>query len=286
MRDHLERLDRKTAVITGAGSGLGRALSLDLARQGWKLGLVDIELPAAEQTLELVRQEGGSGEAVHCDIRDAGQVKAMADHFFSEWGGVSLLFNNAGIAVAGCVGDAEIAEWQRIVDVNLLGTVNGCHAFIPLMKAQGGGHIVNIASSAGIVNLPEMAPYNMTKAGVISLSETLRCELATERICVTVACPTFFNTDLLKSMSCTHEFQSEFAQSAFVNSRATPDDIARSIIKGARKGKLYVLPQFSAKWTCLAKRLSPSLWCSLVSFGYRVGIARPFIMWMSRRGLV
>ena len=286
MRDHLAGTSWKTAVITGAGSGLGRALSVGLARDGWTIGLADVNADGAERTLELVEKAGGSGEVYRCDITDSAQVMAMADHFFEAWGGVSLLVNNAGIAAAGFVGDAEISDWRRIVEVNLLGTVNGCHAFVPRMKAQGAGYIVNVASAAGILNLPEMAPYNMTKAGVISLSETLRMELACDHICVTVACPTFFDTDLRKGMTCTHEFQSEFALSAFSNARLTPDDIASSIIRGARRGKLYVLPQFTAKWTCRVKRFSPSLWCNVISFGYRVGIARPAIMWMSRRGLV
>lgn len=188
--------------------------------------------------------------------------------------------------MAGFVCEAQISEWKRIIDVNLMGTVNGCQAFIPRMQAQGGGHIVNIASSAGITNLPEMGPYNMTKAGVISLSETLRTELASDRIGVTVACPTFFDTNLLDSMSCTNDFQSEFAHSAFSNARVTPDDIAGAIIRGARKGRLYVLPQFAAKWTWVAKRVSPALWFNTVALGYRLGIARGFIMWMSRHGWV
>ncbi|MFH1149429.1 MAG: SDR family NAD(P)-dependent oxidoreductase [Actinomycetota bacterium] len=285
-RDHLEKLAGNTAVITGAGSGLGRSLALNLARQGWTIGISDVDAERAGCTLELVEKAGGSGEVYRCDVRDADQFGAMARHFFAEWGGVSLLVNNAGIAVAGSVGDAEISEWRRIVDVNLMGCVNGCHAFIPLMKRGGGGHIVNIASFAGIMNLPEMAPYNMTKAGVISLSETLSMELAPDRIGVTVACPTFFDTNLLDTMTCTNEFQTEFARSAFCNARITCDDVAASILKGARKGKLYVMPQTSARLSWLAKRFFPLLTNRVFALGYRYGIARPVIMWMSKHGMV
>lgn len=286
MADHLNRLGRKTAVITGAGSGLGRAMALELARDGWAIGIADIDADGARCTLDAIRESGGRGEVFSCDIRDADRVARMARHFFDAWGGVSLLINNAGIAIAGHVGEIELSEWNRIVDVNLLGLVNGCHAFVPLMKSAGGGRIINIASFAGIINLPEMAPYSMTKAGVISLSETLRTELARDRIGVTVACPTFFDTNLLENMTCTDEYQSEFARSAFSNSRVTSRDIARAIITGARKGRLYVMPTFTAKWTWAAKRVSPSAWYGLLAFGYRTGIAKPLIMWMSRHGLV
>ena len=283
-RDRLQRLPQKTAVITGGGSGLGRALALNLAADGWRLGLADVDVPGAECTLEMVEKAGGSGEVLACDIRQAEQVAAMAEHFFDAFGGVSLLVNNAGIAVAGFVGDAEISEWRRIVDVNVMGTVNCCHAFIPPMKKRGSGYIVNVASAAGISNLPEMAPYNMTKAAVISLSETLRTELASDGIGVTVACPSFFDTHLVDDMSCTNEFQAEFAHSAFSNAKVTPDDVAGAIIAGARKGRLYVLPQFAAKWTSAVKRLSPSGWYGLLAFGYRLGIARPIVMWLAKHG--
>jgi NAD(P)-dependent dehydrogenase (short-subunit alcohol dehydrogenase family) len=285
-RDRLERMGLKTAVITGSGSGLGRALALNLARDGWAIGIVDVNAAGARATLDLVEEAGGSGEVFECDVRDADRVEGMAGHFFDAWGGVSLLVNNAGIAAAGFVGDAELSEWRRIVDINLFGPVNGCHAFVPRMKAQGFGHVINVASSAGIMNLPEMGPYNVTKAATISLSETLRTELACENVLVTVACPTFFDTNLLDGMTCTDEFQSEFARSAFSNSKVTTDDIAFAIIDGARKGKMYVLPQFSAKWTWFLKRTAPSTWLSAISLGYRLGIARAFIMWMSRRGWV
>lgn len=286
MKDRLDALGMKTAVITGAGSGLGRSLALQLARDAWTIGIADVNDEGARGTLAMVEQAGGKGEVYVCDVCDTAQVAAMAEHFRETWGGVSLLVNNAGIAVAGFVSDTDVADWRRILDVNVIGVVNGCRAFIPQMRSNGGGYIVNISSSAGMVNLPEMAPYNVTKAGVISLSETLRAELACDRIGVTVACPTFFDTHLVDDMSCTDEFQAEFAHSAFKNAKVTPDDIARAVLAGARKGSLYVFPQFAAKWTSKAKRLAPSVMNRVIAFGYRIGIGRPIMMWMSRRGMV
>ncbi len=285
MQDRLERSAGKKAVVTGAASGLGRAFALNLARDGWAIGIIDVNVAEAEYTLELVEKAGGSGEVYACDVRDADRVVEMTDHFFDAWGGVSLLVNNAGVAVAGFVGEIDIGEWRRIVDINLMGVVNGCHAFIPRMKGQGGGHIVNVASAAGIICLPEMAPYNMTKAAIIGLTETLRTELAPNHIGVTVACPLFFETNLDKATTYTEEFQHEFHVSAAENARMTSDDVSRAILKAARRGKLYILPQFVAKWFWANKRLSPPLYFGTMAFLYKIGVGRPLIMWMARHGM-
>jgi NAD(P)-dependent dehydrogenase (short-subunit alcohol dehydrogenase family) len=168
----------RSAVITGAASGIGRELSLVYARRGWRIGLVDINMDEAAKTLEIVEEAGGSGETFKCNVREFDQVQAMADHFLDGWGKVGLLVNNAGVAAAGPVGDMPLQEWRRVMETNFWGVVYGCHTFVPRMKEQGAGHILNIGSIAGIAPIPEMPSYNTAKAGVISLSETLRIELA------------------------------------------------------------------------------------------------------------
>ena len=190
----------KNVVITGAASGLGRALALAWAREGWKIGIADIDTDGAAQTLTMVEQAGGTGEIFRCNVRNLEEIEAMADHFFASWGSVGVIVNNAGVADVGCVGDIHIENWERMLDTSLWGVIYGCHAFIPRMKEQGGGYIVNTSSAAGLICLPHMAPYNVAKAGVISLSETLKCELSSSGIGVTVICPTFFNTQDRKSV--------------------------------------------------------------------------------------
>ncbi|NPV60021.1 MAG: SDR family NAD(P)-dependent oxidoreductase [Actinobacteria bacterium] len=282
----MKKLDGKRAVITGAASGLGRATAVALARRGCHVGVVDIDLEGAEETLGMVRAAGGSGEIYELDVRVAMDWEAMAEHFFSSWGGVDLLVNNAGVVSTGYVGDIPLEDWEWIFSINFWGMLYGCHFFLPRMKRQGHGHILNVASAAGIFNLLEMAPYNTTKAAVISLSETLREELAPEGIGITVLCPMFFNTNLLNTMRYTDEFEPEFARTTFEHARMTADEVAEAAIRAVEKGKLYCVPQFSGRFLWVIKRFSPGVFQGAVAFGNRFSWGKKVFMWMARKGLL
>ena len=282
----MNNLNGKRVVITGAASGLGRALALVLARKGCKIGIADINEVGSRETLELVERAGGSGEILAVDVRRPESVKAMADHFFSAWKGVDLLVNNAGIAIAGTVGEIPLENWKRIVEINFWGMLYGCHEFIPRMKAQGGGHILNIASAAGLFSMTNMAPYNATKAAVISLSETLKVETAPFNIGITVACPMFFNTNLVKDMAHTDPVETEFANAAFQFSRITSEGVAKRIIRGVEKGKFYVVPMLSGKVSWILKRLSPPIFYGTLAFFSRRGWLMPMALKLARWGLV
>jgi NAD(P)-dependent dehydrogenase (short-subunit alcohol dehydrogenase family) len=269
----MKRLKGKRAVITGAGSGLGKALSIELAKQGWRILVTDIQEQRARETLDKVTQAGGTGEALYCDVTAKNQIAAMADKVFCEWGGVDLLINNAGVSMAGFVGSFSLENWQWIIENNLWGVIYGCHFFIPHMKKMGAGHIVNIASNAAFASLPETAPYNVTKAGVISLSESLRSELAPYHIGVTAVCPSFFVSNLMESFRYDTEEQFRIAKKMFTGWLSMdPHTVARSILRAVRKNKLYALPQFDAKLVWYAKRFFPSAYSAFISFCYRRGI--------------
>jgi NAD(P)-dependent dehydrogenase (short-subunit alcohol dehydrogenase family) len=276
----------KRAVITGSASGLGKSIALSLAAIGCRIGIADIDTENAEQTLKQVIQRGGSGEVYHLDVSKPELVEIMAEHFFNIWGGVDLLFNNAGVAVAGHVGDIPLKDWKWIVDINFWGVVYGCHSFIPRMKAQGYGYIINTASAGCFLPLPEMSPYNTSKAAVVSLSETLRSELAPHNIGVTVACPTFFNSGLHLSLRYTDEFEREACYTSVKNAKINSDVVAEAVIKAIRKKKLYVVPQFTGKIQWLLRRLFPSIYVKGLAFLNRTGHARPMMMWVVRRGLL
>ncbi len=280
------KFDKKRAVITGAASGLGLELALALAAEGWTIGVADFNITGARAALTRIEREGGRGDTFLVDTRDPQQVKEMAGYFCGQWGGVDLLINNAGVAVAGTVGDVPLEEWKRIHDTNFLGMVYGCHEFIPHMKAQGGGYIVNVASAAGFTSLPEMGPYNTSKAGIISLSETLHSELAPHNIGVTVVCPFFFKTHLLDTATFTDDWEPQLAQTGVDSSRMSAAEIAAKTLAAVKKRRLYVLPQGHAKAMWAMKRLAPRLYHGSLALANRAGLAKPAAMWMARHGLL
>jgi NAD(P)-dependent dehydrogenase (short-subunit alcohol dehydrogenase family) len=234
--------------------------------------------------LELVKQAGGYGEVFPCDVSKLEDVMAMADHCFDTWGRVDILINNAGVASVGFMGDIPIKDWEWIISINFWGVVYGCHAFVPRMKKQGSGHIVNVASAAGILSSAEMSPYNATKAATISISETLKSELAPYNIGVTVLCPTFIKTNLMEKMRFTDDFQKQCSVAGIENARWTPDMIAALVVDAVKKDKLYVVPQAAAKLMWISKRISPSAFFGFFAFLMRKGWARKIMLHMARTG--
>ena len=271
-------------VITGAASGIGRGLALAFAREQCTMLLADINEAGLKQTCEMVRQSGGSGEVFLCDVSRLDDVMSMADHCFNAWGKVDILINNAGVASIGFMGDIPIKDWEWIVSINFWGVVYGCHAFVPRMKKQGNGHIVNVASAAGILSSAEMAPYNATKAATISISETLKSELAPFNIGVTVLCPTFIRTNLMDNMRFTDEFQKQCSITGVENARWTPEMIAATVIDAVKKDKLYVVPQAAAKISWISRRISPSAFFGFFAFLMRMGWGRKLMYRMAKTG--
>ncbi len=282
----MKKLDGKSAVITGAASGLGRSLALALARKGCRIGVVDIDTGGAEETLEMVKGAGGSGEIYFLDVSVPKDWEVMAEHFFCNWGGVDLLVNNAGVVSAGIVGDIPLEDWEWIFSVNFWGMLYGCHTFIPRMKEQGGGHIMNVASSAGILSMMEMAPYNTTKAAVVSLTETLKMELAPDGIGVTVLCPMFFNTHLLDGMRYTDKFETDFAHTTFEYARMTSEKVAEASLQAIEKGRLYCIPQASGRVYWAIKRLNPDTFHGSLAFLNRRSWGKSLFIWMARKGML
>jgi NAD(P)-dependent dehydrogenase (short-subunit alcohol dehydrogenase family) len=239
------------AIVTGAGSGFGRAVSIELGKRGGRLIVSDIDLEAAQETARLI---GGSTRAMRVDVRDAEQVKSQVDAAVVDLGGVDVLVNNAGVAVVGRVGEVALEDWRFEVEVNLMSVVYGCHFAVPLMRKQRRGWILNVASAAGLLSAPMMGPYNVTKAGVVALSETLAGELIGEGINVSVLCPTFFRTNIHKAQRSSEELRKR-TEKLITGAKWTAEDIARVALKGLERGSLYVIPQTDGKLFWRAKRV-------------------------------
>lgn len=261
----------KRIFITGAGSGLGKALSLRFAREGWRVAVTDRDRASAEQTLAEVNSAGGSGFAETCEVTSEESFAAVTARLEREWGGVDVLINNAGVATKGTVAEAPLEQWQWVLNINLLGCVRGARAVIPLLQRQRSGHIVNVASFAGIANPPAMASYNVAKAAVISLSETLRHELEPDGIGVSVACPTFFKTNLIATSRDAPGIEKDTApqmdkivQRLMEKSSFTADTVADLIFEAVRERRFLVLASADDKRQVLIKRLSPELYFRMV----------------------
>jgi NAD(P)-dependent dehydrogenase (short-subunit alcohol dehydrogenase family) len=186
----------QTAFVTGGGSGIGRALAKALAVRGAKVGVADINLTAAQT---VAGECGPNATALALDVRDASAVKNAIDSFVAQHERLDYVFNNAGIGIAGETNEIPLGAWQRIVDINLYGVLNGVLAAYPIMLGQGSGHIVNTASLAGLGPAPLMAPYALTKHAVVGLSTSLRIEAAARGVRVSVLCPAAIETPILDS---------------------------------------------------------------------------------------
>jgi 3-oxoacyl-[acyl-carrier protein] reductase len=192
------RLQGLVAVITGAGSGIGRASAIAFAQAGACVVAADLNALGAQATVQQIQSDGGSADACQVDVTEARQVQAMLQHAVDRFGRLDVLFNNAGLPQAFTpLEDSTDELFERLVDVNLKGVFYGCRAAIPLMKAQGSGVILNTASTAGIRPRPGLAIYNASKAAVISLTKTLALELAPHHIRVVSICPVATDTPML-----------------------------------------------------------------------------------------
>jgi NADP-dependent 3-hydroxy acid dehydrogenase YdfG len=178
----------KVAVITGAGSGIGRALAYDLARRGAKLAISDVDTVGLAETAKQVRVIGAPVHEQRLDVTDRAAVLAYAATVAAEYGTVNLIFNNAGIAFTGDVEEMEFEQIERVIDVDFWGVVNGTKAFLPYLIASGDGHVVNISSLFGLLSMPGQSAYNAAKFAVRGFTESLRQEMIINRHPVQVTC--------------------------------------------------------------------------------------------------
>lgn len=249
----------KIALVTGAGSGIGRSIAQLLDRYGARVHCADIDAEAATTVARTLRN--ASAHAV--DISDATAMRALADAIYASDGRLDLLFNNAGIGHAGFMAETELREWRRLLDINVMGAVNGIHAFLPRMLLQPTpAHIVNTASGAGLFPHPRMAPYCASKHAIVGLSTSLAAELEGSNVRVTILCPGIINTAITKNIVLSGETGAHQAQTMefYEKNGTSPDKVAIDLLNDVSKGKLFCLsPRAQVGLGWLLYRLSPRL---------------------------
>ena len=256
----------RLVVVTGGGSGIGRATALAFAEQGFRVVVCDLDLESAARSAELASLLGPAAHAYRVDVGDGAAVDAFAQLVAAEHGVPDVLVNNAGVGHCGTFLQTTEKEWQRVLDVNLWGVIHGCRAFGTLMAERGeGGHIVNLASAAGYLPAKLLAAYATSKAAVLMLSDCLRAELAPARIGVSAICPGIVTTNITRTTTFSgvsaeqQAAKQRRASRLYARRGFPPEKVAAEIVRAVRTGKPVVPVTLEAKAARLLGRLSPGL---------------------------
>jgi NAD(P)-dependent dehydrogenase (short-subunit alcohol dehydrogenase family) len=260
------------AVITGAGSGIGEAFATERARRGGRVMCSDIDETAARATAEaIVAAGGGEALATRCDVTqldDVVQLAKVAQDWFG--GPPTVVINNAGVGAGGtAIGETDIDDWRWLLGINLWGPIHGCHVFAPILREAGYGGIINVASAAAFGAAPGMAAYNVSKPGVLSLSETLAAELSGTGVRVTVLCPTFVKTNIVDSGRITDK-STQTADRLMRWTGFPPERVARTCLDTLDRGGLYCMPQPDARIGWGIKRFTPTVYTRAAGLTTRI----------------
>jgi NAD(P)-dependent dehydrogenase (short-subunit alcohol dehydrogenase family) len=250
----MQRLNGRVAVVTGAANGIGFGLARRFLAEGMKVVAADLNAEDLDRAVAELGAAGGEVLGVRTDVSDAASVQALADAAVARFGAAHVLCNNAGVGGFQRFGSTSLDTWRWIMGVNIWGPIHGCQAFLPILEAQDEAHIVNTASMAGFIYAPYNAPYNVTKAGVVALTEGLYREFATEKphIGLSVLCPAFTATrigDDERNAPAAHARRVDtdpdlepMRQELNANLAAgkAPDEVADQVVRGIRARTLHI----------------------------------------------
>lgn len=262
-------LKYKKVLITGAASGIGRAAALAFARQGATLLLCDIDAAALESLRQQIAEAGSECMAYTVDVSDATAMAELAARIHATQGALDVLINNAGAGYLGRFLDSDLKHWKRVLDINLMGVVHGCHCFIPRMIEAGGPRqVINVASAAALFPSPSMAAYAASKHAVYGLSEVLKMELSDTQVRVTTVCPGVINTPIVANRSniaaAVSDEQISRLQDYYLRKGCSPDLVAESMVLAVREGRDLILVGPFARLIFQLKRLSISMLRSII----------------------
>ena len=258
----MEGFAGKVAAVTGAGSGIGQALAIELARSGAKVAISDVDTVGLAVTEERLKAIGAPVKADRLDVTEREAFQQYADAVNEHFGTVNQIYNNAGIAFAGDVEVSQFKDIERVMDVDFWGVVNGTKVFLPHLIASGDGHVVNISSLFGLFSVPGQAAYNSAKFAVRGFTEALRQEmaLAGHPVKVTAVHPGGIKTGIVRNMTTAEGIDHNELTQTFDKKLATtsPQKAARIILDGVRKNKARVLVGTDAKVLDLVVRITGS----------------------------
>lgn len=260
----MKDLNDKLAVVTGASSGIGQAIATELVSHGAAAVLVGTNLQRLNESRKLCEDIGGTAHIHQADVSNLEQMQAMATTIVNEIGVPDILVNNAGVVMSGLIHEVEPEDWERLIGINVMGVVYGCRYFLPAMLERGeGGHIVNVASAAGLIGQPGMSTYCATKHAVVGLSASIRYELAGKGIGVTTLCPGYVQTPILNNLKLVGKLKSSKVRdkvaSDMKRNKLTAADVAQRTIRAIRNNEAFVTIGRDARAAYLGKRFAPGL---------------------------
>lgn len=255
----------KNVLITGAGSGIGQATAMAFAMQGARLWLADVNDEGNQQTAKQINNlVGGVARTLHCDVSDLDSVKEAAKTVHADIEALDILMNNAGIGSGGRFLDTTPDTWKKVMDINVMGVLNGCHVFLPNMVARNkGGHVINTASAAGFIAMPDMPIYGASKFAVLGFTEALRGDMAAHGIGVSAICPGIINTPIVATSimeGAMHDDRTQQKIQQFYKKRNyTPEQVAKAVLQAVRKN-IAVQPVSPEAWGMYySKRFAPAV---------------------------
>jgi len=263
----MKELKGKIAAVTGAASGIGRSMALAFAAEGMDVALADVDELNLTSVAEEVQAHGVRAITLKVDVSQAEQIEAFRDQILARLGAIHLVCNNAGVSPLGAVWESSVADWQWILGVNLWGVIHGVRAFTPVLMAQNEGHIVNTASVAGLISPPGSGAYNVTKHGVVALSESLYHDLRERNspVGVSVLCPAYVPTAIVdsernrpKDLPASPKSKETLAREAMLrravkSGKLSADQIAQAVVTAVKQNRFYILTHRRIRGAILAR---------------------------------
>jgi len=268
----------KTAIVTGAGSGIGRALALALADAGCKVAITDIVQERIDEVVEELKGRGTEAGGYRVDHTRLEEVQGFADRFFAQWDHVDILCSNAGVGQGGWYEETPLEDWEWVMSINLWGAVYMLHCFTPRMIAREQGSILLTASDAGLVAMPGMTAYNASKYAVVAIGETLRIELSVHNIKVSLLCPGDIDTNIIRDGR-VHLYDKSGRSARpeiekyYETKGVPPSIVAEAALKGLERDRAIILvPWIHHGPLVVLRRISPQLYHTVLRFALKKGI--------------